>query len=240
MSEQTNRDDDLSRLFGPPAGVVAVLAVGGPEAVMAATPVVLTAEARGHEVILVVSEEAPEGPGWSASIAAWFTEQARPVRLVRWTGALPDASAYVLSGGAEVLSPEGAVRAALSALDRRGPDTRAFAAVAGLGAEAAFGVDPAETDARLSRLVAHGGVLGVEAIGRYGTVGRHFVELVEHVHHLAGPTRQSVTADSLRAALFGRSGSVAVSLATRERPPRLSPTTTLLWFLALDELLRPE
>jgi len=198
---------------------VLVLAVGGPEALMASTPLALALEAAGHDVRLGCDAAAGPGePEWAAYVNEWYAEQARETRVVE------DHTGFDLTfacGGASVLDAI--------------PRDAHFVAVTALGAEAAFGVDPALAEARIAAIAAHGGLLHVEAIARFELAGRHFVELVEHVHHRAGPEHQSVLTDSLRAALFGRAGDVPVSLATRERPPRLSPATTLVWFLDPDE-----
>jgi hypothetical protein len=234
---------NLDELIGD-ASEVLVAAVEGAEGLMAAAVVALGLEAAGRRVTLAVADDdvpglatvRPEDDGWAASVAQWYGEQARPVRVVRWDGrarSLPADTPALAAGGAALLSPAGDVRARLEALRSRA----ALAAVLGLGAEVAQGMAPDEGPARLTGLAAVGALRGVEAIERFGTVGRHFVELVEHVHHRAGPTAQSVLADTVRAALFGRHGAVPVSLATRQTPPRLGVMSTLVFYLELDELL---
>jgi hypothetical protein len=225
---------------------VLVVGVEGDEGLMAAAVVALGLEVAGHGVTLAVADPNapglssvdPEASDWAASVAQWFAEQGRPVEVVRWDGrgaSLESLTpgAAIAAGGAGLLAPTGAVRERLEALR----DRAELAAVLGLGAEAARGADPDEAQARLTSLAAVGALHGVEAIRRFGTVGRHFVELVEHVHHRAGPTGQSVVADTIRAALFGRHGEAPVSLATRERPPRLGIGATLVFYLDLAELL---
>jgi len=188
---------------------VLVRSVGGPEGMMASTPLALALEAAGHDVRL-----GAEGPSdWATYVNEWYAEQARDTRVVETAEGF---ELTIACGGADALDAE----------------TEAdLIAVTALGAEAAFGVDPGRAEARIAEIASMGGLLHVEAIARFEVPGRHFIELVEHVHHRAGPENQSVLADSLRAALFGRVGDVPVSLATRERPPRLSPRTTLIWFL---------
>ncbi|HJL14698.1 MAG TPA: hypothetical protein RMH99_03520 [Sandaracinaceae bacterium LLY-WYZ-13_1] len=223
---------------------VVVVGVEGPEGLFAAAPVALGLEARGRRVTLAVADaEAdgwtlvdPAGRDWAASVAAWYGEQDRPVRVMRWDGRAPvarDGALALAVGGAGLLSPTGPVRERLEVL-RRGP---AVAAAVGLGAEAAQGIEPDEAWSRLTALASVGGLIGVESIARFDTAGRHFVELVEHVHHAAGPMAQSVMADTLRASLFGRHGRAPVSLTTRERPPRLGLGALLVLYVEPDELL---
>ena len=214
---------------------VLVLGVDGPESLMAAAPIALGLEAAGHAVTI-----GAEPSNWADATAEWYREQARPVNVVSWDGSASSLAAHpreltLAVAGASILRPTGAVRAQLEVVRAGG---RAAGIALGLGAEAALGADPADARARLAELGAIGAVLDTQAVLRFSTAGRHFVELVEHVHHRVGPEAQSVIADSLRAALFGRHGSVAVSLATRERPVALDPLTTIAWLLDLEELLR--
>ena len=88
----------------------------------------------------------------------------------------------------------------------------------------------------LARLIGVGAIVGAHSIARFGTVGRLFVELVEHVHHELGPTEQSIAADTIRASLFGKHGELAVNLATRAAPVDVGPLATLIWLVDPEEL----
>lgn len=222
---------------------VVVLGVEGPEGLMAGTPIALGLEAGGHRVSLIEADPgarglevvAAEDPSWAGAVAEWYAEQGRPVTVARWGGdpdALPGGP-VIVTGGAALLDPPAPVRERLGGLHGR----PAVAALCGLGAEQAEGEAPDVAHGRLTELSAVGAILAVEAVPRFETVGRHFVELVEHVHHRAGPAAQSRVADTLRASLFGRHGDHPVSLATVDRTPRVGVLATLVWFVDLRELI---
>lgn len=98
------------------------------------------------------------------------------------------------------------------------------------GAEVALGHDAEVSAARLADLVGSGGLLDVSYVAPLGPQGRAYLELIEVVHHGVGPGAQQVVPDSLRAALMGKQGDIAVNLAARNRPPRISwATATFLW-----------
>ena len=201
---------------------VAVIASEGSEGVLPAAVVALALEAAGHAPSILVRQDAPGttpiapgGGSWAAALAEWYAEQERDVPILSWDGEDPiDADIRIAAG--------------TGALLHRPPPAHCTAV-------AVIGPAP-EDEASLSTLVAHGGVLAVELVARFGSVGRHFVEMVEHVHHRVGPTAQSTAADALRAALFGRHGQVPVNLATRESPVSIGPASTLVWWIDPEEL----
>jgi hypothetical protein len=111
-------------------------------------------------------------------------------------------------------------------------DARAAARIAlvGLGAEAAEGLDPARTSARLATLLASGALVDRTTLFPLDPLCRTWIELVEDVHHAVGPAAQRPIVDAIRAALFGRCGAIAVNLAARTSPAHVTlETATIVW-----------
>ncbi len=199
-----------------------------PEAFMGALPIALGLEGLADDAVEVTLAIIGEGP-WTAPVRSWYEAQARAVNVLCFDeieAEVPTFDQIVVVGTSLSSSCVGAIPDAV-----RAHADATFALVAA-------GVDADGLDPLRARLLELGGLgaLSVEHIDRFGRVGREFVELVEHVHHVRGPTGQSRVADTLRAALFGRSGRVPVNLASREDPPALDPLTTMVFYVAVAEL----
>lgn len=231
----------IDRVFDRPREVL-VLALTGPEDLVAAAAVSLAITGAGHRAAI-----AHPGNGgdlsaqiWEQALAGWFRQQRSPVplRLVESAAALDAALAgfdllVLASGGGRVVTgarPRPFAQASESPVER-------VLAVTALGAEIAVGASQREVERRIANLVAAGALWGAEPIPRFSTVGRDFVELVEAMHHAAGPAHQSLVADTLRAALFGRSGPTPVNLSTRDQLPHLTAATSMIWWFDADEVL---
>jgi hypothetical protein len=156
---------------------------------------------------------APSGdwPAAAGAVVEWFDERETTVPILGGPGPF---DVEILDGAGRLASP---ARAPIRAL-------------VGAGAEVSAGGSYLALEEALARAAVDDRLLGVDWIPRYGPVGRLFVELWEHAHHATGPDGQGVSADTVRASLFGRVGSRAVNLATRETPPRVGfLATCVLW-----------
>lgn len=204
--------EKLTAQLGGTEGVI-VLASEGTDDLLPAAMIAVAFELAGCGVELRYPDQGSNGR-WAEALEGWFREQGRSVRL---------------ASGLE--SARGDDASVVEVYVATVPDTAATPS-----ARLVAVIGPKPDDPRLAFLVANGGVLGVETVPRFGSTGRHFVELVEHVHHAAGPSDQSTSADVLRAALFGRLGLIPVNLATRQAPVEVAPWRTLVWFLDPAEL----
>lgn len=199
------------------------------EELLAAAPLALGLEALDG-VAPTLAYVADEDHPWAASIAAWYAAQARAVPVGRWSAFETDAFETRLVENEtfdRVVFVGTAFPGALPEIDG------ALFALVGAGVHAET-LDA--TRARLMELAAVGAIRSVELLARFGPPGREFIELVEEVHHDSGPDGQSRVADTLRAALFGRSGRVPVNLASRADPPALDPLTLLAFFVDASEV----
>lgn len=172
-----------------------------------------------------------------AALEAWLAADPEPfARGDASIDALARDGAHVavaFGGAAALLAPSAGERARIEAAAHVGGSVE----LVGLGAEAAGGHDPDRAEARLQAIAALGGLREVLAVRRFAGSGRLFVELVEVLQQASGPDAQNVLADTLRAALFGRSGRVPVSLRTRTHPPRIGPSTALVFSLSARDVL---
>lgn len=212
-------------------GALVHVAAASAEALLAGAPATIGLFQRGELGDVWLVDDGPAGkievsePGWLGAMAEWWKTQG--VVLQRGT---PTSAPLLVVGGAELLERPAIVTRV------RDVDTNAVVAIGGLGAEAGRGQDVAAARARLVEIAANGGLLHAEPVLRFGAVGRAFVELVEEVSHRVGPDGQSLVADTIRAALFGRHGAVPVNLAAREAPPTLDLSTLFVFFVASAEL----
>jgi hypothetical protein len=115
-----------------------------------------------------------------------------------------------------------------------GAARRIYASV-GFGTEGAEGqVSHAQALERMSELVARNAYLGVSAILRTDPAGRDFLKAVRFVFARMPELRRSIMVSSLVAAISGKFGPTVVHPKTEERPPWLSPLTSLIWYFEAD------
>ncbi|UJR78484.1 hypothetical protein [Sandaracinus amylolyticus] len=180
-----------------------------PGALLAGATIVLALHERGVSIELATACEDPLAAPLSRALAA----RGLPGAIAR----VETLEGAIAIGGARLLD------------DPRAPSAARLALV-GLGAEACEGIDPARAHARLAALLAEGALVDRTPLFPLDPLCRAWLELVEDVHHALGPAAQRPLVDAIRAALFGRWGSVAVNLAARERPAQVSlETATIVW-----------
>jgi hypothetical protein len=112
------------------------------------------------------------------------------------------------------------------------------AASIGFGAEQRDGICHAQALHRFADLTREGALLGVESLIARTEVGRLWAEAVNHIHGRQGLLRQSVVADSIRAAMRGGYGEMSVNARTQQTPLWVSPLMALCWYFDLDAVAR--
>ncbi|MGF1465080.1 MAG: hypothetical protein ACFCGT_03005 [Sandaracinaceae bacterium] len=224
---------------------IEVVAVDGEEGLFPALLVAMGLADRGHSARVRVEGAVGAGVAQIDAARSYLRAQRVPVSVEAGTPGSAPLTVLALGGarrlvGAEPRVGHGAEPDAPKGIAPRPPPARRrVVALVAAGAEAAFDVAQDAVDAALARLVGHGGLLGVDALRRFDRLARTFLELSEEVSHAVGPEAQNLVADTLRAALFGRSGRVPVNLACRDRPPRIGPLTTLILWLDPVEVWPP-
>ncbi|AKF09025.1 hypothetical protein [Sandaracinus amylolyticus] len=180
-----------------------------PGALLAGATILLALHERGVPMHLAIACDDP----LAAPLAKALADRGLPSEITR----ADTLDGAIVIGGARLLDDARAASAARIAL-------------VGLGAEACEGIDPARTHARLAALLAEGALVDRTPLFPLDALCRTWLELVEDVHHALGPAAQRPIVDAIRAALFGRCGSIAVNLAARERPAQVSlETATIVW-----------
>jgi hypothetical protein len=107
------------------------------------------------------------------------------------------------------------------------------------GTEGAEGkVSHAQALARMADLVRADALLGVGTTIRKSEVGRDFLDAVETIFNWSAPLKRSIVVGTLQAAIQGAFGPTVVGEKTRERPPWVSPLTSLIWYFEADSVAR--
>src|SRR5262245_17773705 len=107
------------------------------------------------------------------------------------------------------------------------------------GTEGAEGkVSHAQALARMADLVRANAMLGVGATIGNSAVGRDFLDAVETIFGWTTPVKRSIVVGTLEAAVRGAYGPTIVNEKTRERPPWVSPLTSLIWYFEADDVAR--
>ena len=107
------------------------------------------------------------------------------------------------------------------------------------GTEGAEGkVSHAQALARMADLVRADAMLGVGTTIRKSQVGREFLDAVETIFGWVPPLRRSIVVGTLQAAAQGAFGPTVVHEKTRQRPPWVSPLTSLIWYFEADAVAR--
>jgi hypothetical protein len=116
---------------------------------------------------------------------------------------------------------------------------RRIYACTAFGTEGAEGkVSHAQALARMADLVRAGAMLGVGTTIQSSEVGREFLAAVQTIHGWTPPLRRSIVVGTLQAAIEGAYGPTVVHEKTRERPPWVSPLTSLIWYFEADAVAR--
>jgi len=116
---------------------------------------------------------------------------------------------------------------------------RRIYACTAFGTEGAEGkVSHAQALARMADLVRAGALLGVGTTLRTSDVGREFLDAVETIFRWSLPLRRSIVVGTLQAAIQGAYGPTVVHEKTRDRPPWVSPLTSLIWYFEADAVAR--
>lgn len=112
-------------------------------------------------------------------------------------------------------------------------------------ATTAFGIEGAEGKVshaqalqRMAELLKMDAGLGVGQVLKQTEVGRSFLDAVEFVFARMSPLRRSIIVSALRAAMQGAFGRTSVHPKTEERPPWISPLTSLFWYFEADAVSR--
>jgi hypothetical protein len=90
----------------------------------------------------------------------------------------------------------------------------------------------------MADLVRADAMLGVGVTLRKSEVGRGFLDAVETMFRWLPPLRRSIVVGTLQAAVLGAFGPTVVHEKTRERPPWVSPLTSLIWYFEADAVAR--
>jgi hypothetical protein len=116
---------------------------------------------------------------------------------------------------------------------------RRIYASTGFGTEGAEGtVSHAQALERMADLTALDAALGVGNIVRNSPVGREFIEAVDFIFRRMSPIRRSIMVSSLLASIRGAYGRTVVHAKTRDRPPWISPLTSLYWYFEADAVAK--
>jgi hypothetical protein len=119
-----------------------------------------------------------------------------------------------------------------------GASSRYYASV-GFGTEGAEGqVCHAQALQRMAELIASDACVGVGSILRNTPCGKDFLSAVKFIFELMPPLRRSIMVSSLVASVNGAFGRTVVHPKTHERPPWLSPLTSLVWYFDADAVAR--
>ena len=119
-----------------------------------------------------------------------------------------------------------------------GAESRIYASV-GFGTEGAEGqVCHAQALQRMAELVAADASFGVGTILRNTATGRDFLGAVDFIFGQMSPVRRSIMVSSLVASINGAFGHTVVHPKTEERPPWLSPLTSLVWYFEADAVAK--
>ena len=116
---------------------------------------------------------------------------------------------------------------------------RRIYACTAFGTEGAEGkVSHAQALARMADLIRAGAMLGVGTTIRQSEVGREFLDAVQTIFRWTPPLRRSIVVGTLQAAAEGAFGPTVVNEKTRDRPPWVSPLTSLVWYFEAEAVAR--
>jgi len=96
----------------------------------------------------------------------------------------------------------------------------------------------AEALQRMAEPIAADASLGVGAILRNTASGRDFLAAVDFIFGQMSPVRRSTMVSSLVASINGAFGHTLVHPKPEERPPWLSPLTSLVWYFEADAVAK--
>jgi len=117
-----------------------------------------------------------------------------------------------------------------------GAPRRIYACTA-FGTEGAEGkVSHAQALNRMAEAIRMDAMLGVSMVLKRDAAGREFLAAVDQIYDWLPPLRRSIIVGSLVAGIRGAYGRTVVHEKTRDRPPWISPLTTLVWFFDADAI----
>ena len=112
-------------------------------------------------------------------------------------------------------------------------------------ATTAFGVEGAEGTVshgqalqRMAELLAADAGLGVGQVLKHTEIGAAFLDAVSFIFGRMDPLQRSVIVSAMVAAMKGAFGRTSVHPKTQERPPWLSPLTSLFWYFDADAVAK--
>lgn len=109
--------------------------------------------------------------------------------------------------------------------------SRKIYACTAFGAEGAEGnISYAQVLKRISELIRKDAMLGLGSVLKNTAAGERFIEAANFIFNSMKPLHKSIIVSSIVAAMKGAHGYSVVNEKTRERPPWLSPLTTLVWY----------